>query len=233
MKLLFFIPTFNDQDGLVELVRSLVDMHPMSTILVVDDGSKQAIEIPNIGSNVLLHRLPTNMGLGVATSVALDFFIEGGFEYLVRLDADGQHPLDEIVGLLGPLHMNFADVVWGERKNHLINKASEKLLGNLAKRATSSMGRLVFDSFVDDWFTGFFAINRNAALLAVRYHLERYCEVQLLCIFHNANLRIFVHRVSQLQRKFGESSITLFSGVMILFRSLLIIGLYAIRMSPK
>lgn len=75
MKLLFFIPTFNDQDGLVELVRSLVDMHPMSTILIVDDGSKQAIEIPNIGSNVLLHRLPTNMGLGVATSVALDFLL--------------------------------------------------------------------------------------------------------------------------------------------------------------
>lgn len=233
MRLLFFIPSFNDQEGLVKLVNTLIDMYPTSMVLIIDDGSDPAIKLPDIGNRILLHRLLFNVGLGLATSVALDFFIQGQFDYLVRLDADGQHPVNEVMGLLRPLQSDSADVVWGERNNHILISSSEKLFGSFAKRTTSTIGRLIFDSFVDDWFTGFFAMNRIAANLAARYHLERYCEVQLLCIFHNADIRIAIHKVDQLERIYGQTSISFFTGVMIFFRSILIIGLYAIRMSPK
>lgn len=46
MKLLFFIPSFNDQEGLPELVQSLVNAYPEATVLVIDDGSEPRLVLP-------------------------------------------------------------------------------------------------------------------------------------------------------------------------------------------
>jgi hypothetical protein len=98
---------------------------------------------------------------------------------------------------------------------------------------TARLGGAIFKSNVKDWFTGFFAINRIAAAHAARGYLERYCEVQLLCIFHSAAMRIKTHQVEQLDRKYGKTRILWKDGVMILLRSILMLLLYALRMNPK
>jgi hypothetical protein len=64
-------------------------------------------------------------------------------------------------------------------------------------------------------------------------YLERYCEVQLLCIFHEAGLRVETHPTEQLERNHGKSSINWLSGMMIMLRSSLMMLLYALRMHPK
>jgi glycosyltransferase involved in cell wall biosynthesis len=237
MKLLFFIPSFNDQEGLPELVQSLVNAYPRATVLVIDDGSDPPLILPTAhlssGARVLLHRVAFNVGLGLITSVALDFFLDEDFDCLIRLDADGQHPLDEIEGLLSPLISGQADVVWGERINHMTLLSPKQVMGALTKQATAWMGQVIFRSKVEDWFTGFFAINRLAAERASNAHLERYCEVQLLCIFHSGDLTVNTHRIEQLERKFGNSRIHWIDGVLIFLRSTLIMVLYALRMYPK
>jgi glycosyltransferase involved in cell wall biosynthesis len=237
VKLLFFIPSFNDQVGLPELVQSLVNAYPEGTVLVVDDGSKPPLVLPQItslaGGRVLLHRLAFNVGLGLLTSIALDFFLDGDFDFLIRLDADGQHPIAEIDGMLSSLKNSEVDVVWGERVNHLTLRSSKQVMGALAKQSTSWMGQVIFRSQVQDWFTGFFAINRVAAERVSVVQLERYCEVQMLCIFHNCNLMIKTHKVEQLERQYGKSRITWFDGVLIFLRSTLIMAMYALRMRPK
>ncbi len=237
MKLLFFVPSFNDQLGLPELVQELAVSYAEATVLVVDDGSEPAIILPVHPTfeipNVVLLRLANNEGLGMATSIALDYFLDGDFDYLIRLDADGQHPHYEIEGLLLPLLQNEADVVWGERLNNLKTESPKAIMGSITKTFTAWLGRIIFNSHVKDWFTGFFAINRIAAANVTSAYLERYCEVQLLCIFHNADVRIKTHHVEQLDRKFGKSSIRFSDGVMIFLRSTLIMVLYALRMPPK
>jgi glycosyltransferase involved in cell wall biosynthesis len=237
LKLLFFVPSFNDQLGLPELVQKLVVSYPEATVLVVDDGSMPAIvltvnptfEIPH----VVLLRLANNEGLGMATSIAVDYFLDGDFDYLIRLDADGQHPQDEIERLLLALRECEADVVWGERHNNLKTESSKAIMASVTKTIIAWLGRVIFRSQVQDWFTGFFAINRIAAANVASAYLERYCEVQLLCIFHNADVRIKTLQVEQLDRKFGKSSIRFLDGVLIFLRSTLIMVLYALRMHPK
>lgn len=237
MKLLFFIPSFNDQEGLPELVQSLVNAYPEATVLVVDDGSDPPLILPSVthltDTRVLLHRLAFNAGIGLVTSVAIDFFLDEDFDCLIRLDADGQHPLDEIEGLLSPLVNGDADVVWGERINHMTLRSPKEVMGAISKQVTAWMGQVIFRSQVEDWFTGFFAINRVAAERASSAHLERYCEVQLLCIFHSSDLTVKTHRVEQLERQFGKTRIRWLDGVMIFFRSTLMMVLYALRMHPK
>ena len=237
VKLLFFIPSFDDQEGLPEMVESLLITYPAATVLIVDDGSDPPLVLPTAklftGTQVVLHRLVFNVGLGLVTSVALDYFLDGDFDCLIRLDADGQHPLDAINGLLLPLISGEADVAWGERVNHMTLRSPKQIMGTLTKQATAWMGQVIFRSQVEDWFTGFFAINRVAAKRASTAHLARYCEVQLLCIFHSGDLTIKTHRVEQLERQFGETRIRWSDGVLIFLRSTLIMVLYALKMHPK
>ncbi len=237
MKLLFFIPSFNDQEGLPELIQSLVNAYPEATVLVIDDGSEPPLVLPPIkhlaDMRVFLQRLGFNVGLGLVTSMALDCFLDGEFDFLIRLDADGQHPLDEIEGLISPLISGEADVVWGERTNHMTLRSPKQVMGALTKQVTAWMGQVIFESQVKDWFTGFFAINRVAAERAIGAHLERYCEVQLLCIFHGSDLTLKTHRIEQLERQFGKSRISWIDGVLIFLRSTLMMALYALRKPPK
>jgi glycosyltransferase involved in cell wall biosynthesis len=237
MKLLFFIPSFNDQLGLSELIKSIFNVYPLCSVLVIDDGSEPPLilNIENILplSNFFLHRIAFNVGLGLVTSVAIDYFLNGDFDILIRMDADGQHPLSEIEGLILPFKSEQADVVWGERINHKTHGSFKQFFGTLTKNATSWMGQLIFKSQIEDWFTGFFAVNRTAAKYISRFHLERYCEVQMLCIFLSGNLTVKTHRIQQLDRQFGKSRIGWLDGVFIFLRSTLMMILYALRMQPK
>lgn len=237
MKVLFFIPTFNDQKGLSAIVNSLLNQFQNARVLVVDDGSTPAIDLDltsgHEAQRVCLVRLASNEGLGLATSIAIDYMMQENFDCLVRLDADGQHPLSEIDGLKEKISSNYADVVWGERINHNSMNTPKAVMGSFTKKFTAWLGRLIFKSHVKDWYTGFFAINRAAALVAQDAYLERYCEVQLLCIFHEAKLRVETHPIEQLERNYGQSSINWLGGMMIMLRSLLIMLLYALRMHPK
>jgi hypothetical protein len=106
-------------------------------------------------------------------------------------------------------------------------------MGSVTKKFTAWLGRLIFQSHVNDWYTGFFAINKAAALVAQSTYLERYCEVQLLCIFHEAKLRVESHPIEQLERNHGQSSINWLGGMMIMLRSSLMMLLYALKMHPK
>ena len=237
MKVLFFIPTYNDRHGLTPLVSSLINRFQNAHVLVVDDGSSPAITLDLSNQSeidrTLMVRLATNEGIGLATSVAIDLMLADEFDCLIRLDADGQHPQSEIEGLKQKISSNLADVVWGERINHSSMNTPKAVMGSVTKSFTAWLGRFIFKSHVNDWYTGFFAMNRAAAIIAQGAYLERYCEVQLLCIFHEAKLRVETHPIEQLERNHGQSSINWLGGMMIMLRSSLMMLLYALRMHPK
>ena len=237
MRVLFFIPTYNDQTGLSELASSLLSKYPQASVLVIDDGSTPAITLNLKAHHEIersrLLRLDSNEGLGMATSIAIDYMLQENFACLVRLDADGQHPEFEVDALKEKITLNMADVVWGERVNHSAMDSPKSVVGFFIKSFTAWLGASIFRSNVKDWYTGFFAINRAAAATAQAAFLERYCEVQLLCIFHAAKLRVHTHPIEQLERSHGKSSISWFGGLMIMLRSALMMLLYALKMQPK
>jgi hypothetical protein len=236
-KILFFIPTYNDQILLSSLIHNLLTLYPLSEVLVIDDGSLPEINLSkelNVHSKRLkLFRLPVNEGLGFSTSIAFDYMINNEFQYLVRIDSDGQHPHDNINILLENLINLSFDVVWGERINHYNNNSLKNIFASFTKVFTNYLGKIIFNSKIEDWYTGHFAINRVAANLTKNLQLERFCEVQLLCIFFKANLRIKSHKIYQFERLHGISSIGWLVGLKIFLRSLLIMILYALNMEPK
>ena len=98
MNILIFIPTFNDQEELARLINELHESHHSYKILVIDDGSMPPIILET--DKALLFRIPYNAGLGTATSISLHIAKYNNFDYIVRMDADGQHPTQNVKKIL-------------------------------------------------------------------------------------------------------------------------------------
>jgi glycosyltransferase involved in cell wall biosynthesis len=95
---LVVIPAFDAARTIADVVRG-ARAH-VSRVVVVDDGSADdtATIARDAGAIVVSH--PHNRGKGAALKTGLGFARDAGATRMVTLDADGQHPADEIPALL-------------------------------------------------------------------------------------------------------------------------------------
>ncbi len=83
------IPAYNEEKTIGEVVRNCKKY--IDTIFVVDDGSSDGTaEIARqAGAEVITHKI--NRGVGAAQRTGYRVAIMNGFDYIVQIDADGQH----------------------------------------------------------------------------------------------------------------------------------------------
>jgi len=90
-------------NSVVAVIEGLYDWAGRQTrsipVWVVDDGSadETAIVAARAGAKVLRH--PTNLGKGAALLTGFQALAKEGFDAVVTLDADGQHPSEEALRL--------------------------------------------------------------------------------------------------------------------------------------
>jgi glycosyltransferase involved in cell wall biosynthesis len=88
------IPAYQEAKHVAEVVRRT--LAHLNYVLVVDDGSPD--ETANVarqaGAEVIVH--PVNRGKGETIKTGLHYWFERGMEFVVILDADGQHLPEEI-----------------------------------------------------------------------------------------------------------------------------------------
>ena len=119
MKILVFIPTFNDRILIPSLVKSVLALGVEFHTLIIDDGSDPPLETEHLsGSREKYFRCPYNVGLGVTTNIALDYAYKYSFDILMRIDADGQHPLDSLLPIKDAMIAYNADIIVGVRSNN-------------------------------------------------------------------------------------------------------------------
>ena len=110
------IPAYNEElivgEHILGIGKVLEDTGNSYEILVIDDGSTDntAEEAEAAGGKVIRH--PYNIGNGAAIKTGIR---NAKGEFLVMLDADGQHPPEEIPSLLDKLKK--FDMVVGERES--------------------------------------------------------------------------------------------------------------------
>lgn len=107
------MPALNESETIADVIGEVRQHTPGYTVLVVDDGSTDntAQAAAAAGAHVL--QLPFNLGVGGAMRAGFRFAAENGHDAVVQVDADGQHPADEIVTVVEKLAE--VDVVVGAR----------------------------------------------------------------------------------------------------------------------
>ena len=109
------IPAYQAAATIAEVVSRTSRAVPGATVYVVDDGSTDGTSGAGRGrgATVLVH--PRNRGKGAALATGIEAALEGGADVIITLDADGQHPPEEIPGLAAPVLAGAADVALGAR----------------------------------------------------------------------------------------------------------------------
>ena len=116
MKILALVAAFNEEKTIARVIEDIRTSVPQADICVVNDGStdKTRIILDAYPGIMALH-LPFNMGIGGAVWTGFNFAVEKRYNYVFRIDGDGQHFPEQAKNLLGPLQKGEADVVIGSR----------------------------------------------------------------------------------------------------------------------
>jgi glycosyltransferase involved in cell wall biosynthesis len=93
-KIAAVIPAYQEEKYIGDIVRRTLEQ--LNHVLAVDDGStdKTAENARAAGAEVIVH--PQNRGKGEAIKTGLRHWFERQFDFVVVLDADGQHRPEEI-----------------------------------------------------------------------------------------------------------------------------------------
>lgn len=213
-KVLFFLPTYNDYSELGRIVDEITSLNLNATILIIDDGSELPV---NIDRKVLSTRLPVNLGLGIATHIAVDFSQKYKFDYLIRIDSDGQHNISDSLKMVGALE--HSDIAIGVRTNRDELKGFGGVLNKLARKYIYYLARFTIRANIPgDLNSGFIALNKASMLYINQLELERYPEPQIIISALNSGLHITEVPTKQRKRNVGASTLNLYSSVTLLFR---------------
>jgi glycosyltransferase involved in cell wall biosynthesis len=206
-----FIPAWNEEGNLPGVLEDLKAELPDVDVLVVDDGSidRTADVAREHGAEVL--SLGTNRGLPVGIAAGYRWALEHDYAYCGRVDADGQHPPEELKRLLGLVRSDACDVAVGSRFVSGDGYAPYRYKPDRARRFGTAalrrgMGRVLGRPF-GDATSGLYAVNAKALPLLAEPFTTEAPEVEALIRIVDAGLRLEEVPVNMAERAGGESKL--------------------------
>jgi glycosyltransferase involved in cell wall biosynthesis len=163
------IPAYQAEATVAAVVARTVRSVPGARVIVVDDGSTDGTGDVGRGRGATVLSHATNRGKGAALATGIAAALAADADVIVTLDADGQHPPEEIPRLIAPIAEGRADLVLGARARSGPMPLPRRLSNWLSARLATRIG----GQAVSDAQTGFRAFTREVAE-RVRPPEERY-----------------------------------------------------------
>ncbi len=204
---MILVPAFNEEGAVGQVVREVRQAVPGTPILVVDDCSLDSTvsRARDAGARVL--PLPHHLGLGGCVQAGYRLAFELGYDYVIRVDGDGQHDPRDIPKIFETLEREGCEMVIGSR---FVNGGGPhfgpmRALGIVFFRA---MLRPILGVPVRDPTSGFVGVNRTALALFTRSFPLEYPEIEALVVLQRRRFRFVEVPCRMRPRRSGRSSIT-------------------------
>lgn len=205
--LLILVPAYNEELSVGITIESVRKLHPHLPILVVDDGSIDGTSAVARRHGATVITLPRHLGLGGAVQTGYKLAYEEGFENVIRMDADGQHPPEKIPELREVLKRSGCEVVIGSRFVGELWRAQPGIRG-LGTRLFRFLLRPILGRWVYDPTSGFIGVNRKAlAIFAAAFPLE-YPEIEMLVVLQRRTFQFMEVPCEMRPRVAGSSTLT-------------------------
>ena len=206
-----FIPAWNEEENLPAVLDGLRERLPWADVLVVDDGStdRTAEVAREHGAEVL--SLGSNKGLRIGIAAGYRWALEHGYAFCGRVDADGQHPPQELLRLLERVRAGECDVAVGSRFVSGNGYAPYRYRPSPARRLGTGLLRrsvaVVLRRQFGDATSGLYAVNAKALPLLAEPYTSGAPEVEALIRVVDAGLRLEEVPVDMAPRAGGESKL--------------------------
>ncbi len=114
-KTLTIIPAYNEETNIAYVLEGIKSFLPGSDILVVNDASLDNTAEVCRKYDILVINLASHLGYGAALETGYKYAYENKYEYILQIDADGQHKPEGAAGLLDEIVNDRSDIVIGSR----------------------------------------------------------------------------------------------------------------------
>lgn len=203
--ILVVIPAYNEEKNLGTVIDDIRKNFHAADVLVVDDGSSDNTAGVVNGRGVFLVRHAFNLGIGASFQTGCQFAGVQEYDYILRMDGDGQHCASFMQELIDPVRTGEVDIAIGSR---FLGKSKFK---STALRISgicliSLILRGITGKKVTDPTSGFCAMNKKAFLFFSDNCADDYPEPQIL--LYQKDFKIREIPVSMSKRHSGISSIT-------------------------
>ena len=173
-----------------------------TAVIIVSDGSRDGTAAEAKAAGALVCDVPVNRGQGAALRLGYRLAREGGADYIVTTDADGQYNPAEMERVLAPVVSGDADFVTGSRKlGSQETKDPVRRLGTWVFATTISTltGQRITDSS--------FGLRAMRAEITGKIRLEQpqYQSSELLIAVLTHGFRVIEVPATIHKRKVGES----------------------------
>lgn len=197
------IPAYNAEKTIPKVIEGLINFgFERENIILIDDGSVDGTYRVSKGYGIEVGRHLENRGKGAAQRTGFSLAIKKGFPYVLTLDADGQHRIEELAHLLNRIEES--DIIIG---NRMSNIRSMPLLNRISNLLTSLIVSLFINRRIRDSQCGFRLIRtgvlKNIPLKTSHYQTEseflikagqmgyKITEVPITTLYQNN--RSFIH----------------------------------------
>lgn len=205
-RIVVIMPALNEAGRIGSVLRGIVSVLPGADVVVVNDGSSDSTgqEAAAAGATVLTHAV--SMGYGASLETAYFYAARQGYDVVLQMDSDGQHPPSELPLLLRPLLEGELDIVIGSRYAASGNGFKTSLLRRAGQRFFGGLLRVLTGQRFSDPTSGFQGLNRKA----IRFFSSGvfpcdYPDADVLLMAHEAGLRLGEVPVRMLSRSGGVS----------------------------
>jgi glycosyltransferase involved in cell wall biosynthesis len=236
MRILVFIPAWNEQASVTEVIADVREHIPEADILVVDDGSTDATSERARGAGAMVAPLPFNQGLGAALQTGYLYALREGYDCCAHLDSDGQHPASEVARLLAEVVADKADLVIGSRYHDSGGPGDgDDYKPTISRRIGTNVFRFFLTLATRQRFTdttsGMRAANRRVMALFSENYSPDFAEIESLQLAVRQGLRVEEVPVRMLERAGGSSFLTPLRSAFFIFKGLivLLVGMFRPR----
>ena len=206
-----FLPAWNEEESLPGVLDELRSGLPQADVLVVDDGSTDSTAEVARERGAEVISFETNRGLPAGIAAGYQYAAGNGYAFCGRVDADGQHPVEELARLLERVRSGECDVAIGSRfasgdgfAPYRYRPSGPRRFGTALLRR--SMKVALRRPFLDAT-SGMYAANAKAIPVLAQPYTTEAPEVQAILRLNEAGLRVEEVPVNMRERASGESKL--------------------------
>lgn len=215
MRRLIIIPTYNERENVVRMIRRLMAMEPQFDLLIVDDGSPDGTadlvreEQTTFGRRLHLIVRGGKLGLGTAYIAGFRYALDQGYDRIFEMDCDFSHNPDDLLPLDALL--NEEDVAIGSRYSRGVNVVNWPMGRLLMSYFASKYVRFITRMPVCDATAGFVGYRREVldAIDFDRVRMNGYgFQIEMKYTAWRLGYRIAEHSIIFIDREAGTSKMS-------------------------
>lgn len=221
-KILITIPTYNEGLIIEKVISEINTIFEKVDILVIDAYSTDETyeQVKKIGTNII--QIDKIFGIGLAIETGILFAYKNDYDFLVRIDGDGQHSPSDAKTLLNLAINKKTDLTIGSRfldkseyHPNYLRLYSIKLLRKLIK--------IFYKTKITDCTSGCQILSKKLIDEFIRNEDFEYSEVGIICFASKLNMSIEEKFINMKERKTGSSSFNFTNSFVYMFKNILIL----------